>query len=77
MALCGAVAVRRRAEVARLAKQYWEGEWICADCGYIYNERLRKGLRAVLGWRVGVLGVMDKAFRGSSRVFASREGFGA
>ena len=18
---------------------YWEGEWICADCGYIYNER--------------------------------------
>mmetsp|Transcript_154739 Transcript_154739/g.496038 ORF Transcript_154739/g.496038 Transcript_154739/m.496038 type:complete len:142 (-) Transcript_154739:112-537(-) len=21
------------------AKDYWEGEWICADCGYIYNER--------------------------------------
>eukprot|EP00929_Paragymnodinium_shiwhaense_P030263 TRINITY_DN1716_c0_g2_i1.p1 TRINITY_DN1716_c0_g2~~TRINITY_DN1716_c0_g2_i1.p1 ORF type:complete len:160 (-),score=31.10 TRINITY_DN1716_c0_g2_i1:166-582(-) len=19
-------------------KEYWEGEWICADCGYIYNE---------------------------------------
>merc|ERR1719401_1508020 len=21
------------------AVDYWEGEWICADCGYIYNER--------------------------------------
>eukprot|EP00416_Gambierdiscus_australes_P037192 CAMPEP_0171097158 /NCGR_PEP_ID=MMETSP0766_2-20121228/47111_1 /TAXON_ID=439317 /ORGANISM="Gambierdiscus australes, Strain CAWD 149" /LENGTH=162 /DNA_ID=CAMNT_0011556307 /DNA_START=60 /DNA_END=548 /DNA_ORIENTATION=+ len=21
-------------------KSYWEGEWICADCGYIYNERV-------------------------------------
>merc|ERR1719401_1422833 len=21
------------------AVEYWEGEWICADCGYIYNER--------------------------------------
>eukprot|EP00419_Tripos_fusus_P087405 CAMPEP_0172864144 /NCGR_PEP_ID=MMETSP1075-20121228/79423_1 /TAXON_ID=2916 /ORGANISM="Ceratium fusus, Strain PA161109" /LENGTH=98 /DNA_ID=CAMNT_0013712951 /DNA_START=68 /DNA_END=360 /DNA_ORIENTATION=+ len=21
------------------ADGYWEGEWICADCGYIYNER--------------------------------------
>jgi len=22
---------------------YWEGEWICADCGYIYNERAFSG----------------------------------
>lgn len=26
--------------VSGRAKQYWEGEWICADCGYIYNEYL-------------------------------------
>lgn len=26
--------------VSGRAKQYWEGEWICADCGYIYNECL-------------------------------------
>lgn len=19
------------------AKKYWEGEWVCADCGYIYD----------------------------------------
>jgi len=25
--------------VARRAGDYWEAEWICADCGYIYNER--------------------------------------
>merc|ERR1719437_21784 len=25
--------------VGRDAASYWEGEWICADCGYIYNER--------------------------------------
>ncbi|CAE7944548.1 rub [Symbiodinium sp. KB8] len=25
--------------MVRNGKQYWEGEWICADCGYIYNER--------------------------------------
>ena len=25
--------------VARRATEYWQAEWICADCGYIYNER--------------------------------------
>merc|ERR1719265_1329706 len=24
---------------ASATKEYWAGEWICADCGYIYNER--------------------------------------
>eukprot|EP00930_Biecheleria_cincta_P022657 TRINITY_DN16519_c0_g1_i1.p1 TRINITY_DN16519_c0_g1~~TRINITY_DN16519_c0_g1_i1.p1 ORF type:complete len:196 (-),score=41.32 TRINITY_DN16519_c0_g1_i1:63-602(-) len=43
-AACGlAVALAksfRRSKVKLQAeKQYWEGEWICADCGYIYNER--------------------------------------
>mmetsp|Transcript_45199 Transcript_45199/g.55357 ORF Transcript_45199/g.55357 Transcript_45199/m.55357 type:complete len:163 (+) Transcript_45199:56-544(+) len=37
--LCGVAAALRRSRVACRAKQYWEGEWICADCGYIYNER--------------------------------------
>ncbi|CAM9397796.1 unnamed protein product [Heterosigma akashiwo] len=23
--------------MAAEAKEYWEGEWICADCGYIYD----------------------------------------
>lgn len=26
-------------KAAATAKDYWEGEWICADCGYIYNQR--------------------------------------
>jgi transcription initiation factor TFIIIB Brf1 subunit/transcription initiation factor TFIIB len=25
--------------------QYWEGEWVCADCGYIYNEEVRRDIR--------------------------------
>jgi len=33
--------------------EFWEGEWICADCGYIYNEgyfgdkfeKLQKGFK--------------------------------
>ncbi|CAK9096227.1 unnamed protein product [Durusdinium trenchii] len=39
--LCGAASLARRRDqvVCRAGKQYWEGEWICADCGYIYNER--------------------------------------
>eukprot|EP00933_Yihiella_yeosuensis_P084801 TRINITY_DN9947_c3_g1_i1.p1 TRINITY_DN9947_c3_g1~~TRINITY_DN9947_c3_g1_i1.p1 ORF type:complete len:181 (+),score=32.98 TRINITY_DN9947_c3_g1_i1:90-632(+) len=38
----GAKKSQNRSVVMRAeadAKQYWEGEWICADCGYIYNER--------------------------------------
>jgi len=37
----GAVQDGRGELVARHARggAYWEGEWICADCGYIYNER--------------------------------------
>eukprot|EP00416_Gambierdiscus_australes_P033801 CAMPEP_0171095332 /NCGR_PEP_ID=MMETSP0766_2-20121228/43114_1 /TAXON_ID=439317 /ORGANISM="Gambierdiscus australes, Strain CAWD 149" /LENGTH=147 /DNA_ID=CAMNT_0011554125 /DNA_START=48 /DNA_END=491 /DNA_ORIENTATION=+ len=30
----------RGQRVALRATSYWEGEWICADCGYIYNERV-------------------------------------
>ncbi|CAE8589293.1 unnamed protein product, partial [Polarella glacialis] len=32
----GALLVARKADDS---KDYWGGEWICADCGYIYNER--------------------------------------
>eukprot|EP00931_Biecheleriopsis_adriatica_P073033 TRINITY_DN473_c0_g1_i1.p1 TRINITY_DN473_c0_g1~~TRINITY_DN473_c0_g1_i1.p1 ORF type:complete len:197 (+),score=38.63 TRINITY_DN473_c0_g1_i1:57-593(+) len=39
LALLGRRAQVSAARVARRAKEYWEGEWICADCGYIYNER--------------------------------------
>mmetsp|Transcript_2550 Transcript_2550/g.5786 ORF Transcript_2550/g.5786 Transcript_2550/m.5786 type:complete len:189 (+) Transcript_2550:74-640(+) len=36
----GALGGRNRAlRTARKAGDYWEGEWICADCGYIYNDR--------------------------------------
>uniref|UniRef100_A0A7S0AH55 Rubredoxin-like domain-containing protein n=1 Tax=Pyrodinium bahamense TaxID=73915 RepID=A0A7S0AH55_9DINO len=36
----GAMAGLGRGQRSALrAKNYWEGEWICADCGYIYNER--------------------------------------
>mmetsp|Transcript_64994 Transcript_64994/g.209350 ORF Transcript_64994/g.209350 Transcript_64994/m.209350 type:complete len:191 (+) Transcript_64994:108-680(+) len=41
----GATGRRSRAVATRggraalRAKEYWAGEWICADCGYIYNER--------------------------------------
>lgn len=24
-----------------MSGKYWEGEWVCADCGYIYNEAVR------------------------------------
>ena len=24
--------------------QYWQGEWVCKDCGYIYNRRECAGL---------------------------------
>lgn len=23
--------------VAEAASKYWEGDWVCKDCGYIYN----------------------------------------
>eukprot|EP00448_Togula_jolla_P001146 CAMPEP_0170613356 /NCGR_PEP_ID=MMETSP0224-20130122/24229_1 /TAXON_ID=285029 /ORGANISM="Togula jolla, Strain CCCM 725" /LENGTH=149 /DNA_ID=CAMNT_0010938953 /DNA_START=64 /DNA_END=513 /DNA_ORIENTATION=+ len=39
----GQAMAPRGSQVSRVgmqgAKEYWEGEWICADCGYIYNER--------------------------------------
>jgi rubredoxin len=34
----GGVASRpRAASISMMSKQYWEGEWVCADCGYIYD----------------------------------------
>jgi len=29
-------AAKAKAQVA-LDNDYWEGEWVCKDCGYIYN----------------------------------------
>lgn len=26
-----------KAKAAEEAAQYWAGEWVCKDCGYIYN----------------------------------------
>mmetsp|Transcript_43695 Transcript_43695/g.100863 ORF Transcript_43695/g.100863 Transcript_43695/m.100863 type:complete len:149 (-) Transcript_43695:103-549(-) len=37
--LVGASQHARTTRTEMRAKEYWEGEWICADCGYIYNER--------------------------------------
>ena len=31
--------------LAAMDMKYWEGEWVCADCGYIYNEEVREGGR--------------------------------
>lgn len=27
----------QKAEEAEKAAKYWQGEWVCKDCGYIYN----------------------------------------
>jgi len=27
----------QKAEEEAKASMYWEGEWVCKDCGYIYN----------------------------------------
>ena len=27
----------QKAEEEALAAKYWQGEWVCKDCGYIYN----------------------------------------
>lgn len=29
-------AARKEEEKAK-AEKYWQGEWVCKDCGYIYN----------------------------------------
>lgn len=34
----------RRKSVAVMAAEYWEGEWVCADCGYIYDKDQCGGL---------------------------------
>ena len=33
---CGRGKKKSRADLAE-EKGYWEGEWLCADCGYIYE----------------------------------------
>lgn len=38
-------STRKRAVGAlSMAKDYWEGEWVCADCGYIYDRDLFNGM---------------------------------
>ena len=37
-------AAGRRKSVAVMATEYWEGEWVCADCGYIYDKDQCGGL---------------------------------
>ena len=32
----------QKAEEEAKAAMYWEGEWVCKDCGYIYNRVSRK-----------------------------------
>ena len=27
----------QKAEEAAKAEKYWQGEWVCKDCGYIYD----------------------------------------
>ena len=27
----------QRAKEEEAASKYWQGEWVCKDCGYIYN----------------------------------------
>ena len=34
---------KRAAGGLSMAKDYWEGEWVCADCGYIYDAELFDG----------------------------------
>ena len=38
-----------RAAEAEAAAKYWQGEWVCKDCGYIYN-RVRRWLVSKLLW---------------------------
>eukprot|EP00588_Corethron_pennatum_P014579 CAMPEP_0194265050 /NCGR_PEP_ID=MMETSP0169-20130528/399_1 /TAXON_ID=218684 /ORGANISM="Corethron pennatum, Strain L29A3" /LENGTH=157 /DNA_ID=CAMNT_0039005435 /DNA_START=204 /DNA_END=677 /DNA_ORIENTATION=+ len=33
-----------KAEEAELAEEYWEGDWVCKDCGYIYNRNECAGM---------------------------------
>ena len=27
----------QKAEEEELAAKYWQGEWVCKDCGYVYD----------------------------------------
>ena len=41
-------AAQKAEEEAKAAK-YWQGEWVCKDCGYIYNRvRSRQPIRAIM-----------------------------
>jgi hypothetical protein len=35
-----------KAEQDASASKYWQGEWVCKDCGYIYNRAVRQRTRA-------------------------------
>lgn len=34
----------QKAEEEAKAAQYWQGEWVCKDCGYIYNRQECAGM---------------------------------
>ena len=35
---------KTKAQQAAEAEKYWQGEWVCKDCGYIYNRVSRPTL---------------------------------
>ena len=51
-----AAAVRLEAKKATEEEdsKYWQGDWVCADCGYIYNRFVRKGRGGRCARRLGV-----------------------
>lgn len=38
----------QKAEEEEKAALYWQGEWVCKDCGYIYNRVSTHGIVAFL-----------------------------
>mmetsp|Transcript_1568 Transcript_1568/g.4712 ORF Transcript_1568/g.4712 Transcript_1568/m.4712 type:complete len:128 (+) Transcript_1568:91-474(+) len=34
----GAQTSQRKRAVVRMAEKIWQGEWVCIDCGYIYDQ---------------------------------------
>lgn len=42
-------------EEAEIAAQYWAGEWVCKDCGYIYNRvSCCRKLNGTGSWKVSI-----------------------
>ena len=45
------------------AEQYWQGDWVCADCGYVYD---RKIFGVALRSRRSALSARSAAARGGA-----------